>query len=75
MHVLHGWQAGKRRVLNRSVTIAAVDAEMANMVLVAEGNALHVHDTDPGAVCGASVDETGPRTERPERGSCRRASP
>ncbi len=57
-------QAGKRRVLNRRVTIAAIDAEMADMVLVAEGNALHVHDTHTGAVRGAGINETGPCAER-----------
>src|ERR1700722_9756747 len=50
-------------MLHRGVTIAAVDDQMADVVLVTEGGILHLHLADPRAVGRACVDQAGPDNE------------
>lgn len=50
-HARFGWRhAGKRRVLDRSMAVAAIQPEPCHVVLMAEGRWLRERHVDPGRI-------------------------
>src|ERR1700686_5164466 len=66
---LGGRNAGKARSFDRSVTVAAVDAEAGDMVLMAERNGLRLADSRAGGVWRA------PNLPCPPAGRCNYKNP
>jgi hypothetical protein len=72
---LGGRQAGERRMLHGAVAIAAVNAQDADMMLVAKGNRLNYHLALPRAVGRTGKDVANPKKKRDKEKTAEDAYP